>query len=125
MSFRIPEEYADNTILPFLQFLTVIPNDEFVEAMNSILNEVGFSRYDCHCFFPNDFEPWEEDYFEEGVKFDNDALGEVVIVDYITFQKYVIIACESYLQQYPQHKYILTDLIQKYSQKHKLTFEGL
>lgn len=125
MAFRIPEEYANNSILPFLQFLTVIPDSEFVEAMSSILNETGFSRYDCHCIFSSDFETWEEEYFEGGVKFDNDALEEVVIVDYETFQKYVIMACKSYLKDYPEHKQILSDLIQNFSEKYKLLFKGL
>jgi hypothetical protein len=97
----------DVNLAPMLDYYNSIADYEFVKVLEYFSNGFGYGDEYYLCEFPNSWEPWEKEYFENGVRF---TVGSGYnkenssIVDYSTFYKFSRLACEDYLKEHPEDK---------------------
>jgi hypothetical protein len=75
----------------------------FVEALEHIVKQCGFSTDGAYCSFPDMNSYFEEDHFE-GVRFSSGYLLEEdvsVVVSYEKLREFLRLACAKYLKRHP------------------------
>ena len=81
----------------------------FLEEMEHLSNEMGSGINDVCCTFSEE-EDAEGDF--EGVEFAFQHGGEVVL-NYLQFIYYYELACNRYIERYPEHREVLEDYMAK------------
>ncbi|MBY8911645.1 hypothetical protein KY305_02575 [Bacillus sp. YC2] len=108
---------------PMIDYFNSITDREFLKVLKNFAEELGYGDEYHLCTFASSMEPWEEDYFENGVEFLNGTAGEdvSVIVDYLTFYHYLTNVSDDYLKRVPEHRDQVIDLLEKIKQNYDIT----
>jgi hypothetical protein len=107
--------YSDE-MLPVIWFFDAISEPSFVRVIKSLTEGVGAVFEYNGCYFSKDLEPEVEPF--DGILFSNGAVNKEVLVCYSVAFKYMNAASKSFIQEYPDKKEILSELLQTFAKKY-------
>jgi CDI immunity protein len=86
-------------LFPVQAFFNSVSDVSFLYVMTHISKGVGFSSDYCHCRFPADFEPHDNEPTFHGVQFS--LFEDIVVISYDDFANYFEMDCLNYLAKHP------------------------
>lgn len=95
----------------------------FIEALEHIVNQCGFSTDGAYCSFPDTSSYFEEDHFD-GVRFSSGYLLEedvTVVVSDEKFREFLSVACDKYLKRHPRDTRKISELLDSSSYGQRLS----
>lgn len=114
-------ESADINLAPMFDYFNSLANHEFVKVIRYFSKGFGYGDEYYLCQFPTSKEPWEEGYFENGVRF-TVGIGynkeSSCIVDDVTFYKYLKLACEDYLKEHIEEEVVVNEILLVIKSRH-------
>lgn len=113
-------ELYSEEMLPIIWFFDAISEPSFVRVIKSLTEGIGSVIEYSGCYFSSDLEP-EEDPFE-GILFSNGAVNKEVLVDYSVALKYMDTASKSFVQEYPDRKEIISELLKTFAKKYNIEY---
>jgi CDI immunity protein len=86
-------------LFPVQAFFNSVSDMSFLYVMMHISKGVGFSSDYCHCRFPGDFEPHDNEPTFDGVQFS--LFEDTVAISYDDFANYFDMDCQNCLARHP------------------------
>lgn len=111
--------YSDK-MLPVIWFFDAISEPSFIRVIKSLTEGVGSVIEYNGCYFSSDLDPEEEPF--EGILFSNGAVNKEVLIDYSITLKYMDVASRSFIQEYPEKKEILSELLRTFAKKYDINY---
>jgi len=114
---------SDNDMLstdhfPIKAIFNSISDRAFVETLNPLCQGIGFGVEYGACVFYNDLDEYDKTTMEkfDGVEFGLHD-GQEIVVDYKTFYYYLQKACMAYLEDFPENREKLSEILEKVKQQ--------
>jgi hypothetical protein len=98
-------------LFPVQAFFNSISDMSFISTMSHISESHGFSTDYCHCRFPSDFDPWDNQKPFAGVQFS--LFNDTVVISRSDFLIYCAMVCERHLDVNPDNKSAVEDILAK------------